>query len=234
MFHRFLAALGLAASLLAAPAVSAQTSYFDITIAGLPAGELTLSGAREASRYQAGSSIRATGLIGALSRLRYEGISIGHVAEDGTLVPVRHRAQSRSARSERTTEILFENGDPARVTVEPPRRRKVDLAGQAGTVDPVSAAFALLHDPSAQALCNSRIDLFDGSRRALLEVGRAEPRDGALVCNGRYVRLSGEDLTVSDGEWGFQLFFRPNGAEAELQRIEAQTRYGLAVARRRS
>lgn len=227
------APFGLAAALLFVTPGYAETARFDITIAGLPAGELTLSGNRGDATYEAGSTIRATGLLGALSRLRYEGSTTGRIAPDGSLVPVRHAAQSRSTRREKATEILFENGDPAQVTINPPRRRSLDPAAQAGTIDPISAAFALLHDPSAEALCNSRIDLFDGSRRARLEVGRAEAQRGALVCNGRYIRLDGDDLAVVDSEYGFRLFFRTEGDEVELQRIEAPTRYGLAVVDRR-
>jgi hypothetical protein len=234
MLHRLPTALALAAMLAAALPAAAETSYYDVTIAGLPAGELTLSGARDRTRYQAGVSLRATGLVGALSRIRYQGWSTGEVAADGTIVPVRHVAESRSARNERVTEIVFENGDPARITVEPPRSRPADPAAQAGTVDPVSAAFALLHDPSGEALCNSRINLFDGNRRSLLEVGRAQERDGGLVCNGRYARLSGDENPVTDEETGIRLFFHPGGGEVELQRIEVETRFGLAVARRRS
>lgn len=235
MFHRALSAsLVLAAALLAGGPVLAEAARFAISIAGLPAGELTLSGGRNGATYEAGSTIRATGLLGALSRIRYEGVTTGQVARDGSLVPVRHKAQARSARSERTTEILFENGDPARVTVEPPRSRTIDPAEQAGSLDPVSAAFALLLEPDPETLCNSRVHLFDGSRRSRLEVGRAEKQNGALVCNGLYVRLSGDAHAVDQSEWGFRLFFQAKGEGVELQRIEAQTRFGLAVASRRS
>ena len=247
--RRFLAGLGAAVALAAvaaghvpAPAGPAAATAatdirkFDISVAGIRAGELTLSAARNGASYEAGSSLRSTGLVGAVARLRYDGSSTGRIARDGSLVPERHVARSRSTRSERETEIVFENGQPARVTVTPPRSSPVDPAAQAGTVDPVSAAFALLLDDRADSVCNERIDLFDGSRRSQIVVGRAEQRDGRLVCNGVYVRVSGEAHAVSDQrEWGFRLIYRPNGdGSVAIERIETPTRFGMAVLTARS
>ncbi len=231
--RRLMLGTALVLGLLAGEA-GAEHLVFGVTLAGLPAGEIVLSGSREGGRYEAGSRIRATGLLGALSRLRYDGATVGRIAGDGSLEPVRHLAEARSLSSERRTEILFESGDPARVTMEPPRSRQLDPADQDGTIDPVSAVFVLLLDPPADSLCNRRVEIFDGARRARLELGQAEPREGALVCNGRYVRLSGEEHAVEQSDYGFQLFFYGDGAGGvTLGRIEAPTRYGLAVATRR-
>jgi hypothetical protein len=247
--RRSLAGLGAAAALaaaLAAPSgvpatpaaatTAADTRTFDITLSGIRAGELTLSAARNGASYEAGSSIRATGLVGAVARIRYDGASTGRIAGDGSLIPERHVARSRSPRSERETEIVFENGQPTKVTVTPPRSRQVDPAEQAGTVDPVSAAFALLLDDRAATVCNERVDLFDGSRRAQVVIGRPEQRDGRLVCNGVYVRVAGEAHSVSDQrEWGFRLVYRQNDdGSVAIERIETPTRYGMAVMSARS
>jgi hypothetical protein len=246
--RRSLAGLGATVALAAAVALPAtapapatattgtESRQFDISVAGVRAGELTLSVARNGASYEAGSSIRSTGLVGAVARIRYDGASTGRVAGDGSLVPERHVARSRSTRSERETEIVFENGQPSRVTVTPPRGNPVDPADQAGTIDPVSAAFALLLDDRAETVCNERVDLFDGSRRSQIVVGRAEERDGLLVCNGVYVRVTGEAHAVSDQrEWGFRLVYRPNGdGSVAIQRIETPTRFGMAVLTARS
>ena len=247
--RRFLAGLGAAAALAAvaaghapAPAgpaaatAATETRQFSISISGIRAGELTLSAARNGTSYEAGSSIRSTGLLGAVARIRYDGSSTGRIARDGSLVPERHVARSRSTRSERETEIVFENGQPARVTVTPPRSNQVDPAAQAGTVDPVTAAFGLLLNDRAESVCNQRIDLFDGSRRSQIVVGRAEQRDGRLVCNGVYTQVAGEAHAVADRrETGFRLIYRPNGdGSVAIERIETPTRFGMAVLTARS
>ncbi|HLS58444.1 MAG TPA: DUF3108 domain-containing protein [Paracoccaceae bacterium] len=231
--RRLMLGSALALGLLAGEA-GAENQVFGVTLSGLPAGEIVLSGRQEGGRYEAGSSIRAIGLLGALARLRYEGTTVGRIAGDGSLEPERHLAEARSLRSERRTEILFDNGDPVQVTMVPPRSRQLDPAEQDGTIDPVSAVFQLLLAPPAGAVCNRRVELFDGARRSRVELGQAELRDGALVCNGRYVRLSGEEHAIEQSDYGFRLFFHGDGAGGvTLWRIEAPTRYGLAVATRR-
>jgi hypothetical protein len=222
------AALGAGAAL----AETGRTQVFDVTVGGLRAGELTLSSERNGTTYTTGSTIRATGVLGALSRFRYDGTSTGTIAGDGSVVPAQHINRSRSSRSDRTTRIQFQNGEPARISMEPPRRRAIDPADFPGTIDPVSAAFAILLENRPENVCNARVDLFDGHRRSQVTVGRAEAASGGrLVCNGLYSRLRGDALpTTDDTEWGFRLFYRQNGdGRIALDRIEAPTRYGLAV-----
>ena len=237
--RRLNACLGLL-SLLAGPALAAAesdegTARFAISVAGIPAGELTLTHSLSGERYRAGGEMRATGLIGAISRIRFDGDVTGRVASDGRLEPEHYTAFSRSTRSERDTEIVFEGGDPVFVSVVPPRSTTPDIAAQKGTLDPVSAAIALLRDGSPDEVCNDRVELFDGSRRSELRVGRPEEREGATVCQGSYTRLEGEAHSMSDaGDWRFQLVFLPNGdGLLSLHRIELPTRFGLAVMERR-
>jgi hypothetical protein len=225
----------VAAAFLAAPA-AAETRVFDLTIGGMRAGELTLTGERNGTGYVSGSTIRATGLIGALSRFRYEGRSVGEIAAGEEIRPERHTARSRTARSDRVTDLQFRNGDPVRVSFDPPRSNPKDPSAYPGTIDPVSAAAAILLERRADQVCNRRVELFDGHRRSQVLVGRAEARDGTLVCNGRYNRLSGDALpTTDDAEVGFRLFYRIEGPDrVALERIETQTRFGLAVATARN
>jgi Protein of unknown function (DUF3108) len=239
MFHRLLASLTIAGLAALPAAVSAgadgKTARFAISVAGIPAGELTLSHRLDGERYEAGSEIRATGLLAAVARIKFDGSVTGRVAADGRLEPERYAAFSRSTRSERDTEIVFEHGNPVSVSVVPPRQRQVDVAAQAGTLDPVTAAFAVLRDDTPDRVCNDLVQLFDGSRRSELRVGGPEAAEDGLVCNGTYTRIEGESHSMSDQkDWGFRLVFLPNGdGSMKLHRIEAPTRFGLAVMERR-
>jgi hypothetical protein len=238
-FAAWVALAGLAATpAFAAAEVAAEgeaVARFAISVAGIPAGELTLSHNVAGDQYHAGSAIRATGFVGAVARLRFDGEVSGRRRADGSLEPERYTAFSRSTRSERDTEIVFENGNPVAVSVVPPRDSDPDIAAQAGTLDPVTAAVALLSDDTPERVCNERVQLFDGSRRSELAVGRPEAGSEGFVCQGRYTRLAGEAHSVSDvSEWPFRLVFRPNGdGLMKLHRIEAPTRFGLAVMERK-
>ena len=103
-------------------------------------------------------------------------------------------------------------------------------------VGAVSAGFALFRDSPAGEICNTRVDVFDGSRRSRLELGAPKPgADGEISCAGRYARIEGEAHTMSARQdHGFRLVFRAaDDGLARLERIEAPTGFGTAVAERR-
>ena len=81
------------------------------------------------------------------------------------------RTRSRP-RADRDTDIDWEDGTPVSVSVEPPRESAPDPAAQAGTLDPVSAGFAVLRDRAGRELCDTTVEVFDGSRRSRLAARR--------------------------------------------------------------
>jgi hypothetical protein len=187
------------------------------------------------SDYSASSRISAAGIASVFADYFFDGKATGSVRRDGQPVPAKFEAESRSPRSDRRTKIDFEDGTPVRVSVEPPRKSAPDPASQGGTLDPVSAGFALLRDAPPDRLCNAAVDIFDGSRRSRLKLGPPVAEDGLIACKGTYARLEGEAHTLSaEREFPFRVVFRENGAGlAELDRIETSTGFGKAVIARR-
>lgn len=229
----------LAAAFLALAAPLRAQSYdvtFDFFLSGIRAGELEFTGQNSGGRYTASSTIRSAGLIGAFADFFFDGTATGSVTRSGKVVPERFVARSKSPRAERDTRIDWQGGTPVSVSVEPPRDSAPDPATQAGTLDPVSAGFALFRDSPAGEICNTRVDVFDGSRRSRLELGAPQPgADGEISCAGRYARVEGEAHSMSSKkDHGFRLVFRATGdGLARLERIEAPTGFGTAVAERR-
>ena len=110
------------------------------------------------------------------------------------------------------------------------------VAGVASTsATPVSAGFALLRDNSPDAICNTTIDVFDGSRRSRLSVGKPVAAGDGYSCAGTYARLEGEAHSLSSqSEYPFTLTFAPAGVgQVRIERIETRTRFGPAVISRR-
>jgi hypothetical protein len=144
-------------------------------------------------------------------------------------------ADSKSPRADRHTEIDWQEGTPTRVLVEPPRSTAPDPARQGGTLDPVSASYVVLRDAPPSDICGTTIDVFDGSRRSRLQLAAPVATEDGVACDGAYSRLQGEAHSLSDQrEYPFRLFFRPAGADLmALDRIETETRIGLAVVERR-
>lgn len=226
--------LAIAATMLPLRAASAEAT-FDFYISGIRAGELMLDITTGEGSYTAASRIDAAGVIGLLVSFYFDGEASGRLNGDGSVVPRRYVANSKSPRAERHTEIDWENGTPSRVSVEPPRKSAPDPTQQGGTLDPISAGVAILRDAAPEKVCDASVDVFDGSRRSRLTLSKAVEKDNALICAGTYSRIEGEAHTLSSQrEYGFEVVFRRNGSgEAQLQRIETRTNFGLAVVERR-
>lgn len=232
-----LAAVVLAAApALAAPALSAGAQVYDLAVSGIPIGAVTISSAVSGESYEATGTIVPNAFIGALTSYRFDGVARGRLTRDGRVVPVRFSANSSSPRATRRTEIEWRGETPVKVSVEPPRKFAPNPAKVVGALDPVSTAFALLRDNSADAICDVAVYMFDGSRRSRLSLAApAKAADGTYSCAGTYSQLEGEKHDFStEAEYPFTLIFAPRGGGMlTLERIETRTRFGPAVVTRR-
>jgi hypothetical protein len=229
----------LCAALLACPGAGRAASdeaTFDFYVSGIPVGKMSLATTRTPTAYTSKSRIEAAGVVGMLLTFFYDGRSSGQIAADGTVVPVRFEAHSKTPRTDRRSAIDWQNGTPVSVKVNPPRKKAPDPAKQAGTLDPVSAGFAILRDRPQAELCDETLMVFDGSRLSRLRLDAAKSKGDTITCAGNYARIEGEAHTLSSQrEFPFQLVFSklPNG-DGRLERIETDTSFGRAVLERRS
>ncbi len=226
------AALGLLVAL-AVPGASAaaEEAKFGFSLAGIPVGSMDLSSKTAGNRYDATARLDTSAVVNIFAEFFFDGSSSGTVAADGTVIPQKYQAVSKSPRALRHTDIAWKNGTPVSVSVVPPRSSAPDPAGQGGTLDPVSAGFRLFHDAPPDKICNTTVFIFDGSRRSRL-VLQPPVRDGRqLSCAGAFARIEGEAASMADlREFPFSITFRTNDqGVAELQRIEAPTNFGKAV-----
>lgn len=229
------AGLTLAAILAAGPA-AAERAVFDFHIAGIRVGELRFDSTRSGADYAASSRIDTAGVLGAFVSFFFEGKATGSVNGTGSVVPATYRADSKSPRGPKHTRIDWSGGVPVKVSIEPPRDSAPDPAGQGGTLDPISAGLALLFDRPVDAVCDATVDVFDGTRRSRLVLGKPEVGSDGIACGGSYARVEGEASSMASArEFPFRLVFRPNGdGKAALMRIETHTDFGKAVLSRRS
>ena len=227
------AACGLLA-LVALPA-AAEPASFDFTIAGFKVGQVVMDSRNEGDRYAAAARVDTAGVASVLADFYFDGQAQGTVRRDGRVVPDLFTAKSRSPRADRVTRVEWQGGTPVSVSVVPPRDDAPEPSTQGGTLDPVSASFQLLRDAPAAEVCNTTIDIFDGSRRSRLRVGKAQAAEGMLICQGTYARIEGESHSIADlREFPFTLSYSRDGEMARLERIEAPTNFGKAVLSRRN
>ncbi len=228
------ACFGAACVVVVATAAPALT-VFDLTLAGLPLGTVTLDAEQSGAEYAAVSRITPNGVVNLVAGYAFDGRATGRIDAEGRISPLTFEADSTSPRASRRTEIEWRDGAPVRVSVEPPRQYAADPARVAGALDPVSAGFALLRDNAPSEICDTTIDVFDGSRRSRLSLGKPVAAGAGVTCTGLYARLEGEAHSLSSQtEYPFTLTFTPTAAgQVQLQRIETRTRFGLAVVDRR-
>ena len=223
------------ALLAGAEAARADQANFDFTVAGFQIGTVATSSSQSGSSFNATANVDAAGLVGFFTSFFFHGTARGTVKADGTVVPSRFEARSKSSRAVRDTTIDWKNGKPTNVSVVPPRDNSADPAEQGGTLDPVSTAFRLFRDAPKASVCDVTVDMFDGSRRSRLKVGPAKAAGQVLTCEGSYARMKGESLgSLDKNVFPFTLTFAvgPDGV-ARVQKIEAPTNFGTAVVARR-
>jgi hypothetical protein len=230
-----LIAAGLVAAAAAAPARTDATTY-NLTLSGIPLGTVTLEAEQSGDTYVAVSRITPNGFVSAVTGYSFDGRARGSIDASGKVTPRLFEADSTSPRAKRRTEIEWRGDTPVRVSVVPPRNYAPDPDRIVGALDPVSAGFALLRDNAAGAICDTSIDVFDGSRRSRLSLGKpVAGAGGAVTCAGVYAKLEGESHSFSpQAEYPFTVTFAPGGdGRMRLERIETETRFGNAVVSRR-
>jgi hypothetical protein len=228
------AALVLLLSLAATLPARAEEARFDFTIGGIRVGALTLASEEDEGSYSAASRIDTAGIVSIFADFFFDGRSSGVLRDDGRVVPVRYDATSKSPRALRQTRIDWEEGTPVYVSVEPPRSTAPDPAAQTGTLDPVSAGFRLFRPAPVDSICDTVIDVFDGSRLSRLKLAAPEWTTTGVVCNGAFARIEGEAHSMAErNEFPFRLVFSREDGLARLERIEAPTNFGQAVIARR-
>ena len=215
---------------------ASEDATFDFYVSGIHVGKMSLDMTETGTAYTSKSRIEAAGVIGMLLTFFYDGQASGEIRADGTIVPVRFQARSKTPRTDRRSAIDWQDGAPVNVVVEPPRKKAPDPAKQAGTLDPVSAGFAILRDRPRDQLCDKTLMVFDGSRVSRLRLDPETDAGDTITCRGNYARIEGEAHTLSSQrEFPFELVFskRANG-DGRLERIQTDTNFGRAVLERRS
>lgn len=236
MSHRgILLALLLA---MAAPVGAAETGTFDVSLRGLKAGVLSYSGDEAGGRYAASGGVRAAGLARALVEAEVDTRSEGRVTGN-RYRPTQYTERENKDGADSVTRYAYRGGKPA-ITRDPPRSKPpkypVPSPAQAGTIDPMTAAFAMLRDRPGNLACALDIDIYDGNRLANIRYGASEPRpDGGLTCRGEYRRVAGfSPQEMSEKPvWPFTVVYAPHGNGLRVVELQVPTTFGTVRMRRR-
>ncbi len=237
---RILSAAALAAVLSPAPALAGQTdsAVFDLTLRGISAGSLSISGAIDGESYVASGVLKSGGLIALVKKVRYDARAHGRYA-GGHFTPARYEEDADTGKRQSQSVMDYRAGVPQVKKYNPPKPPKpsdIDPATQGGTVDPLTALFAALRDVPAADACKLAVYLFDGKRRSQVTLADPKPVDAGLSCTGEYRRLEGfSDKDMAEkSRFPFMLRYEPLGnGHLRVVEVTMDTLYGKGRLKRR-
>lgn len=221
---------------LCAGAGRAETAQFDLTVAGIRAGILAFNGEELNGRYAASGAVRSTGLVGLLLDVSADVSATGRV-KGNSYSPDTYKESSVQDGKTVTRSFTYSGGLP-QITRDPPldrpQKHAADPASQAGTVDAMTLAYALLRDRPAELACTLSLDLYDGRRRAGITLGPAQPTaNGGMNCSGQYRREEGfSGSEMKQPVWPFTVTYAPAGSQLEVTEIDIPTSFGMLRMRR--
>jgi hypothetical protein len=228
--------------LLALPAAvaEAQTTHaatYDLTLGGLRAGVVSFSAVEDGGQYSAAARAVSSGLVALVQDLSYDARATGRLTGGG-FVPSRYQESANTGERSSRAVMEYVNGVPQLKAYDPPQERRsrdVDPATQGGSLDPMTAIYALLRDVPREEVCTLDVPVFDGRRAS--RVTTAGPQaDGALiVCAGEYRRVAGFSRSQmrKKTRFPFTITYAPAGARYQVERISIDTLYGRATLDRR-
>jgi hypothetical protein len=170
-----------------------DVAIFDISIRGFSAATLSLSAADQGESYAAAGTLKSSGILGFLRKIRYDAQVAGKIS-DGRFIPSRYVERADTGKRQSEAVMAYVGGTPQVKSYDPPRPPSeggIDPATQRGTVDPLTALYAVLRDVPKADACQLKVFMFDGRRRSQLVLGQAKAEADKITCQGEYRRLDG-------------------------------------------
>ncbi|HJT06230.1 MAG TPA: DUF3108 domain-containing protein [Stellaceae bacterium] len=140
---------------------------YDVYARGFPVLSLDFRLAESATAYEVTGTVRAQGLLGALSDFTLHTESRGAVAGE-KLRPSMHDNESRARRKERRAHLDFRRDGTVVAALTPaddPDHRLPTAEQVVGSVDPLTAILTIGHVVAQSGSCRAKVAVYDGRRR---------------------------------------------------------------------
>lgn len=220
-----------------APPPGQEKIVFDVELKGISAGRLAINGVSDGARYSAAGVLETTGLVGMIRKIRYTAEVAG--GDGARMTPEKYTETADTPKRQSVFEMLYKAGTPVKVSQTPPRKPReydVALADQRGTIDPLSALYAVLREVTPDQACKFSATMFDGARRTEVKLFAPKPQGTGVVCAGEYRRLAGfspKDMAEKT-VMAFTLTYAPSGTgRLKVTEIATDTIYGKGRLKRR-
>ena len=186
-------ALWLALSTGATAQTEQESASFSVSISGITVGQFSFAANRKGPAYAIKARATSSGLAGVLRPFTLVSTVRG-VEQDGRYSPQSYVSQSDGARAGRGGELVYTAGVPKIVRLDTEREPDapvVDPASQKGSVDPLTALYAVLRDTPRTQACGLDLRLFDGHRSSRVTLSNPKAAGEGITCTGVYRRIDG-------------------------------------------
>jgi hypothetical protein len=237
MLRRLLSALLCVALALPAAAQTTHSATYDLRLSGIRAGVVSFSAVEDGRQYSAAARAVSSGLVSLVRDVGYDARATGRITDRG-LVPTRYQESANTGERVSRAVMEYVRGVPQVKSYDPPQERRsrdVDPATQGGTVDPMTAIFALLRDVPRDEVCTLTVEVFDGRRASRVSTSAPREDGDRILCEGEYRRVAGfsERQMREKTRFPFAIVYAPAGDRYQVERIEIDTLYGRATLDRR-
>ncbi|WP_157973479.1 DUF3108 domain-containing protein [Tropicimonas sp. IMCC34043] len=231
-------ALPILLAFVAATAQAADQATYSISLAGFRLGTLSLRSDESAGTYKAQSQVRSTGLTRGLYPADITASVTGQVSGN-TYNPQIYIDESKSRGETKRTRIRYVAGVP-QIEKDPPdtRRRSwhANPEEQGGTVDMLTAGYAILRDQPEALACKLDVSPYDGRERTRIRMAGGTRDGDTLVCPGMYTRVAGfsPKEMAEKVNWPFTVTYRSIGdGMMRVEQVRLQTTLGRVTIDRR-
>jgi len=207
-------------------------------IRGFTVGTVRLDSRTAANRYTVNGLIENTGLTRIFRKFAYRGAAWG-IVNGAQLNPLVYRENADTGRRVSEVELSYDQGVPRvlrYISPKPAGPDAPDPESQSGTVDPLTAIYALLRDVPRSGACKLDVVIFDGRRRSRIFMGQAADAGAIPVCKGVYERLQGFTAKEVSRHTRFDFvlsYSDPGTGRLRVEKIVFDSFYGTAALVRR-
>ena len=221
-----------------APSRADDRGVYDVFLGSVPVGVFAYSGVEARGRYSLAGQLRTTGLIGAVTNVRYDAKTVGRIS-GGNFVPSVYEEQATIGNRKTDLKITYRNGVPSPPVFSPPRdddRPSVNPAEQGDALDLLTALYILFRETPLTELCSFRTFIFDGVRRTSLSLRTIRRSPTEVVCRAEYRRIAGFSVAELRRRetFDFQLIYTPVGNGFwQVERADLESVYGVVSLNKR-
>ena len=196
-FSLFMAAL-YAEKASALGKIGQTSANYSVALNGIPVGRLDVAANVSKTQYSIVANLRSSGLASIFKKISFLIKSNGLLAGGDRYSPRNYSEESNVNNVNVFLTMKYRNNlpFPSKVFPAPALLAK----NQFGTIDPMTAIFAVFRDRPKNELCKLDLILFDGKKRTAIKFIPKETSGSDVRCDGFYSRIGGfSDKKITEG-----------------------------------